>query len=194
MTQIKMAVSKTVNGKREEVGKQELYAPTLAEVIAAIQNAEPTGQDEQTGELVYEGRVEQFVYSALVAQVKANARNKFVPGTTDLRPNAKLPENLEELVAPTVSNKGQALAERRALIEMFKEFTASLAKPDAIKAALVMLFDKPDNLVLQDADKRAKIKPYFEDFGNSVAERLTDWQTNYIESVLNQCDAEEVNW
>lgn len=194
MTMIKMAVSKTVNGKREEVGVQELFAPTLAEIIAAVTNAEPTGQDEKTGELVYEGRVESFLYSALIAQVKANARNKFMPGSTDLRPNAKLPETLEELVAPTVSNKGQALAERRALMDMFKEYAAGLAKPDAIKAALVMLFDKPDNLVLQDADKRAKIKPYFEEFGNSVAERLTDWQANYIEAVLNQCDAEEVNW
>ena len=194
MSMIKMSVSKTVNGKREEVGKQELYAPTLAEIMAAIQNPEAAKQDEETGELVYEGRVEQFVYGALVAQVKANARNKFVPGTTDLRPNATLPTTLEELVAPTVSNKGQALAERRALIEMFKEYTSGLSKPDAIKAALIMLFDKPDNLVLQDADKRAKIKPYFEEFGNSVAERLTDWQTNYIEGVLTQCDAEEVNW
>lgn len=194
MTMIKMAVSKTVNGKREEVGKQDLFAPTLSELLAAIQNAEPVKQDDETGELVYEGRVESFLYSAVIAQVKANARNKFVPGSTDLRPNAKLPENLEELVAPTVSNKGQALAERRALMEMFKEFAQGLQKPDAIKAALVMLFDKPDNLVLQDAEKRAKIKPYFEDFGNTVAEKLTDWQTNYIENVLTQCDAEEVNW
>lgn len=191
MQTIKMAVSKTVQGKREELGTVELYAPSLAELGLPY---EPTGTDEKTGELVYEDHTAGFVYSAVLAAVKANARNKFAPGTITLRPGASLPTTLAELVAPTVSNKGQALVERRGLIEMFKEYASKLERPDALKAALVMLFDKPDNLALQDADKRAKIKPYFESFGNEVAERLTDWQANYIQGVLDQCDSEEIQW
>lgn len=191
MSTIKMSVSKTVNSKREELGTVELYAPSLQEIGLAY---EPEGQSEETGELVYTDHTASFIYSALLAAVKANARNKFAPGTINLRPGASLPTTLAELVAPTVSNKGQALVERRGLIEMFKEYAAKLERPDALKAALVMLFDKPDNLALQDADKRAKIKPYFEGFGNEVAERLTDWQANYIQGVLDQCDSEEIQW
>lgn len=194
---IKMEVSKTVEvagqAKRESIGFLELYAPTLEELGFEYK---PASTDETTGELVYEDKVAAFLYNAVLAATKANARNKLDPKapTLALRPGATLPANLEELVTPTVSNKGQALAERRALIESFKEWAHSLAKPDALKAALVMLFDKPDNLALQDADKRAKIKPYFEEFGNSVAERLTDWQANYISGVLDQCDAAELEW
>lgn len=196
MTAIQMKVSTTVKdasgkGQREEVGAVELFAPTLQELGLAY---EPKEQDKETNELVYEDRTAQFLYNAIVAAVKANARNKFLPGTVDLRPGATLPSNLEELVAPTVSNKGQALAELRTLKEMFKEFATGLAKPDAIKQALIQLFGSESNLSLMEASKRAKIKPYFEEFGNAVAERLTDWQVNYINGILEACDKEDLAW
>lgn len=191
MPTIKMAVSKTVEGKREEIGVIDLYAPDLKEFGLAY---EPKETDEKTGELVYEDLTASFLYSAILAATKANARNKLKNGTVELRPGASLPTTLVELVTPSEGNRGQSLVERRTLIGMFKEWAAALEKPQALKDALVILFDKPENLALQDADKRTKIKPYFEDFGNAVAERLTDWQVNYIQNVLSQCDAEEIQW
>ena len=59
---------------------------------------------------------------------------------------------------------------------------------------LLMMLDKTDNLLLQDADKREKIKGYFVDFGNATAERLTDWQAAYLGAAIETCDGEELDF
>lgn len=196
MSLIKLPISKTVeqaNGsnKREQIGAIDVYAPSLAEVGIAV---EPTGQDKETGELTYESNLHNFLYSAILSAVKIAARNKFQPGTDQLRVGAKLAENLEELIAPAVSNKGAALVEKRALLEMFKQWVAGTGKNEAVQKMLAMMLERADNLLLQDADKRGKIKQYFVDFGNATAERLTDWQAAYLSAAINQCDGEELDF
>lgn len=195
MSTIKLPISKTVEGKngankREQIGELEVYCPSLAEVGI---EAEPTGAEED-GSLVYASNLHAFVYAAIVAAVKTAARNKFVSGTDTLRVGAKVAETLEELIAPTTSNKGAALVERRALLEMFKQWAATTGRNEAVQKMLVMMLDKTDNLMLQDADKRGKIKGYFVDFGNAVAERLTDWQAAYLQSAIETCDGEELDF
>lgn len=196
MSVIKLPISKTVeqaNGtnKREQIGAIEVYAPSLKEVGIEV---EPTSTDAETGELTYESNLHNFIYNALISAVKIATRNKFQPGTDQLRVGAKLAETLEELIAPAVSNKGAALVERRALLDMFKQWVAGTGKNEAVQKMLTMMLDKTDNLLLQDADKRGKIKQYFVDFGNATAERLTDWQAAYLSAAINQCDGQELDF
>lgn len=194
MTTIKLPISKTVevNGanKREQIGAIEVYCPSLSEFGLPV---EPTGQEED-GALIYAGQAESFLYTAIVAAVKTAARNKFVSGTDTLRVGAKIAETLAELIAPAISNKGAALVERRALLDMFKQWAATTGRNEAVQKMLLMMLDKTDNLLLQDADKRGKIKQYFVDFGNATAERLTDWQAAYIGSAIATCDGEELDF
>lgn len=195
VTMIKLPISKTVeqaNGanKREQIGEIEVYCPTLAEFGIAV---EPVGKEED-GSLKYESNEAQFLYGAIVAAVKTATRNKFVGGTDTLRVGAKIAESLAELVAPATNNKGQALVERRALMDMFKQWIASSGKNEAVQKMLAMMLDRTDNLLLQDTDKRGKIKQYFVDFGNATAERLTDWQANYLSAAIATCDGEEMDF
>ena len=187
---VKLPISKTINSKREQIGEVEVYCPTLAEIGLT---AEPTGKDED-GALIYESNLHSFVYSAVLAAVKTAARNKFQPQTDQLRVGAKIAETLEELVAPSVSNKGAALVERRALLDSFKQWIAASGRNEAVQKMLLMMLDKTDNLLLQDADKREKIKGYFVDFGNATAERLTDWQAAYLGAAIETCDGEELDF
>lgn len=187
---VKLPISKTINSKREQIGEVEVYCPTLAELGLA---AEPSGKDED-GALIYESNLHAFIYGAILAAVKTAARNKFQPQTDQLRVGAKIAETLEELVAPSVSNKGAALVERRALLDSFKQWIAASGRNEAVQKMLLMMLDKTDNLLLQDADKREKIKGYFVDFGNATAERLTDWQAAYLGAAIETCDGEELDF
>lgn len=189
--ELTMDVTKTVKkgtgNVREPVGQVVLYAPALADF--GLQ-AEPTAQ-AATGELTYADPKVQWLYQALLAAVKANARNKLQTGSTALKPNTKLPVTLEELITPAESNS-TVLAERRAIFDMFKGYLADLAKPDNVKKLLLTFLEKPDTLGLQPAEQRAKIKVYFEEFGSKVEESLTEWQADYLLNTIAQCDAEEV--
>lgn len=191
---ITMAVSKNVekNGKvqRENVGSVELYSPTLAAFGIQV---EPTGADKETGELTYASLHDQWLYGAILAAVKSNARNRLAPGSVACKAGAKLPTTLEELVTPS-ENTSTVLADRRGLFDFFKGFLATMDKPDNIKRLLTSFLEKPELLGVQPEDKRAKIKPYFIEFGTSVEERLNEWQSDYLMSVIAQCDAEEIQW
>ena len=187
---IKLPISKTVDSKREQIGEVTVFCPSLADFGI---EAAPTGWDKD-GALTYASDVHNFLYGAVVAAVKTATRNKFQPGSDQLRVGAKIAESLAELVAPATNNKGQALVERRALMDMFKQWIASSGKNEAVQKMLTMMLDRTDNLLLQDADKRGKIKQYFVDFGNATAERLTDWQANYLSAAISTCDGEEMDF
>jgi len=192
---IKFAMSKTVSvdgkNKRQEMGNLDIYCPVLSEFGIAV---EPKEFDKESGEAVYESNEAQFLYSAILQAVKTAARNKFQPGTTDLRLGAKIAENLNELTTPTVSNKGAALVERRALLDMFKQWLVKTGKNEAVQRLLVGMLDKQDNLLLQDSEKRGKIKGYFETFGNDVGETLSDWQVTFLQGAIEACDNESIDF
>ncbi len=191
---ITIAVTKNVTKGsttvREPVGSVEVYAPTLAEFGLAV---EPVSQNEETGELTYAAHADQFLYNAVLAQVKANARNKMQSGSISLKPNNKFAENLQELITPSESTS-TVLAERRALFELFKDYLSNLARPENVKRLLLTFLEKPETLALQPAEQRAKIKVYFDEFGGSVEEKLTQWQGDYLINTIAQCDAEEVDF
>lgn len=190
---LSMEVSKNVKKgdvtERELVGTVTLYSPTLKDIGI---EAEHTGRKDD-GALVYADQTQQWVYNAILAAVKANARNRLQSGSTALRAGAKLPENLLELVTPS-ENTSTVLADRRALFDYFKGHLAGIDKPENVKKLLLTFLEKPEMLALQPEAKRAQIKPYFEAFGEAVFERLNEWQVNYLQGVLEQCDATEVEF
>ena len=190
-TSIKFQLSKTVNGKREALGTMDIFCPTLKDFGVDI---EPTAKDEATGELTYATDAANWLYSSIVQAVKAAARNKFMPQTDTLRPGASVAANLAELVAPATGNKGAALVERRQLLDSFRAWLASTGKNEAVQKLLTGMLDKTDNLLMQDAGKREKIKGYFTAFGEANVDSLTAWQINYLSSAVEACDQEQIDF
>jgi len=187
---IAFSLSKTVNGKREELAQTQIYCPTLKDFGV---NVEPV-RVEEDGSPVYESNEANWLYTAIQQQVKAQARNKFVPQTATLRPGAKVAENMVELTAPSTGNKGAALVEKRTLLEMFRSYLADTGKNEAVQKLLSTMLGSPDNLLLQEADKREKIKSYFVAFGEAKVEVLTDWQVQYLTGAVEACDGEAIDF
>ena len=187
---IAFSLSKTVDGKRQELSKQTIFCPTLKDFGIAL---EPV-RVEEDGSPVYESNEANWLYTAIQQQVKAQARNKFVPQSDTLRPGAKVAENLAELVAPSTGNKGAALVEKRSLLEMFRSWLAAQGKNEAVQKLLSTMLDRTDNLLLQEPAKREKVKAYFVEFGEAKVEVLTDWQVQYLTGAVEACDGEEIDF
>lgn len=187
---IAFSLSKTVDGKRVELSKQTIFCPTLKDFGIAV---EPV-RVEEDGSPVYESNEANWLYTAIQQQVKAQARNKFVPQSDTLRPGAKVAESLAELVAPSTGNKGAALVEKRSLLEMFRSWLAAQGKNEAVQKLLSTMLDRTDNLLLQEPAKREKVKAYFVEFGEAKVEVLTDWQVQYLTGAVEACDGEEIDF
>lgn len=187
---IAFSLSKTVDGKRVELSKQTIFCPTLKDFGIAV---EPV-RVEEDGSPVYESNEANWLYTAIQQQVKAQARNKFVPQSDTLRPGAKVAESLAELVAPSTGNKGAALVEKRTLLEMFRSWLAAQGKNEAVQKLLSTMLDRTDNLLLQEPAKREKVKAYFVEFGEAKVEVLTDWQVQYLTGAVEACDGEEIDF
>lgn len=117
---------------------------------------------EEDGSPVYESNEANWLYTAIQQQVKAQARNKFVPQSDTLRPGAKVAENLAELVAPSTGNKGLPWLRKRSLLEMFG-VGWRLKVNEAVQKLLSTMLDRTDNLLLQNLLSARKLK-YFGKF------------------------------
>ena len=99
-TMITTKVSKTEGKQRVEVGEYAFYLPQLSEfgITANVKEVK-----DEAGNVVgyeYETHALNWLQSAVEAAARQTSRNKLVPQTATLRPGAKLPTTLEELVAP----------------------------------------------------------------------------------------------
>lgn len=189
-SQISFSLSKTVAGKRQELSKLSIFCPTLADfgINATVVRV------EEDGSPVYETNEANWLYSAIQQLTKSQARNKFVPQTDTLRVGAKVAENLAELCAPTTGNKGAALVEKRSLLELFRGWLAETGKNEAVQKLLSTMLDRTDNLLLQEGDKRAKIKGYFEAFGEAKGDVMSDWQVQYLMTAIEACDGDAIDF
>lgn len=174
---------------REVVGSVSTFLPGLKDFGIDV---EPVSVNEE-GVPSYAELTHNWLQTAITQLTKANARNRLKSGTTELKPGAKLPESLLELVTPS-ENNSTVLAERRGLFDFFKAYLATQDKSDTVKRLLSTFLEKPEMLAIQPEEQRAKIKPYFEAFGAEYDERFTEWQGNYLLGVIEQCDAEPVDF
>lgn len=184
-TAVKIEVAQTVDSKRIKVGELDIFAPSLRAFGIDI---DPVGVEDD-GSLKYSELPVQWLYGAVLAAVKSNARNKLQKGSVELKPGNKIATTLEELITPAESGSA-VLAERRTLIELFKGYLAGLDKAENVKRLLLTFLEKPETLALQPAEQRAKIQVYFLEFGDKVEDKLTAWQGDYLVNVLAQCQPE----
>ena len=178
MKSYNMEVSKKaeVDGKSQYVaqGKVEVFYPLLTELGF---NVEPKSFDDD-GFPVYSDDKAQWCFDAILAAVKAAARNKLVAGTAQLKPGLSIASTLEELIEG--GNKSEALAANREFLAAFKAWLPSTKKSEKVQAAVFDLAKNKAGLSLQPDDKKTKFLVYLTDF----AKTLTAEQSARFERAL----------
>lgn len=172
-------------GKHEKVGSVSIYVPTL-ECFGITAAQESVGDD---GLPVYADDKMDWLFSAVVAAVKAKARNSLVSGTAELKPEASIAEDFTALLAEGKRGGGaEALAVVRDLKAKMGFYIASVAKKSAGTCAFINgLFANRQALSLQSEANRTKMVGYIQDFATWLAEEddeLLSKGERYLDSLL----------
>ena len=123
MQSYKMEVSKKENGAYVRQGEIEVSYPLLNELGLSVE----AEKNDEEGFPIYTDEKVQYVFDAVLAAVKAQARNKLVSGTATLKPGLSIASTVEELLE-SGGNKGDALAAVREFLAAFKAWLPRLAR------------------------------------------------------------------
>lgn len=197
MQKITMDVSKKVNGKYQKVGAVEINVPVLHDLFSTVEiQKDDKGNDlVEDGLPVYKDDKHNYVQGAIFAAVKAQARNKLVSGTAELKAGQKIAATWEELTAEgeRVGN-GEALAAVREAKAAFAEHVKTLGKSKNAQDTLNLLFGNKQALSVQSAENKAKMEGYVTDFAEKLATDAPDQFSRfekYITGILASCAATE---
>lgn len=150
-----MKVSKKEEGEYKEVGQVAVYYPLLNELGLSV---EASGKDEE-GFPTYADEKVQYVFDAVLAAVKATARNRLVSGTATLKDGNKIAETIEELLA-TGERSGEALKIRREYFASFKAWLPTLGKSAAWVQGIYDIVSNSKNLPYQSQARKDAIVGY----------------------------------
>lgn len=155
-----------------EVGKIALPIPTLeAFGITAEVRARTEDDGEDDGLPLYKDDKMDWLFGAVVAQTKMQARNKLVAGTAELKDGNKIATNFEELTAESERRgNAEALKLAKEMRTAFASYVGTLGKTAATQAVLIGLFGNKQALSLQADDKKEKFKTYLTGFAETLAE------------------------
>lgn len=148
----KMSVSKKVvnpvtkEGEYQEIGvvnvpifslrEFDLSAPELTGDARAAQLATlGISAEDDDGLDLFDNPKIQYVYDALVAATKADARNKLVGGSVNLKPGNTIAQTVDELIAKA-ERSGAALALAREFLSSFSTYLATKSGKSASVQAL----------------------------------------------------------
>lgn len=193
MQTLKQKISKTVNGKREEVGEIALVVPTLEDCAEFVAGAKIKEKDDE-GLPVYEKDEANWIFSAILSYAKAAARNKLVPGTVSLKPGLAIATSWAEFCAEGERNTGAALALAREARTMFTEWLSKQGKAENVVAVISQLFANRTALQVQSADKKEKMSAYVQAWAESLEAETLERMARPIELVLEACAAESVDF
>ena len=163
MQSYKMEVSKKENGAYVKQGEIEIFYPLLSELGV---NVEPIKNDEE-GFPIYSDESVQYVFDAVLAAVKAQARNRLVSGTATLKPGLTIASTVEELLE-SGGNKGDALAAVREFLAAFKAWLPKTGKSEKVQAAVYELARNKASVALQSDDKKQKFSVYLSGFAETL--------------------------
>ena len=185
MKSYSMVVSKKENNAYVKQGEIQVFYPLLSELGFVV---EPQKEDEE-GFPVYEDAKAQYVFDAVLAAVKASARNKLKPGTAELKDGASIASTLEELLEAGGANRGDALAKVREMLAAFKAWLPSTGKKESVQAAVYDLAANRKGLMLQTADRKTKFLGYITDFAETLTEEQAARFTSPLEALQECCQA-----
>lgn len=190
MKQITIDVSKKINGKFAKQGEVSITVPLLEDVVSKVAAAKVTGEED--GLPVYDSEEANWVQGAILAMVKAQARNKLVSGTATLKEGLSIASDWAGLVAEGVRGGGEALAIAREAKTSFAEWMGKQGKSEAATNAVITLFSNRQALALQSEVNKGKIKAYVEAYFETLDEAQGERFMKPVQAVLDACEATEV--
>jgi len=185
---------KGTGGKFEKVGAVDIYVPTLeAAGFTPERQKDEDGKDVvEDGLPVYKEASHNWIQGAMLAQVKAQARNKLVSGTAALKENAVIATDWDTLTAEgDRGNNGDALAAVREVKALFQKWVATIGKNQKAQETLTILFANRQSLALQTAQNKAKMEQYVGDFAATLDEAQLTRYMKYLEGVNAACSTSD---
>lgn len=193
MRQFTMQVTKKENvegsdkAKAVPVGSVVVYYPLLSEMgievapskyVAEDKDGKEIDSDESNAEAfpVYASDAVQMVFDALLAAIKATARNRLVSGTATLKDGQKINSTVEEMLEETTRN-GAALAARREYMASFKAWLPSLGKPAPWNVGIFDIVSNVKNIPYQSAARKTLVKELVTSHAATLtAEQVAKWE------------------
>lgn len=172
---IKIDVSQRDKVKKEfiKVGEQIIYTPLLKDIMAFVASdvKVENGKEvvDEDGIPVYASDEANWVQGAIIAAVKAQARNKLVSGTANLKEGAKIATDWAELIAEGVRD-GSGLKLAREFKESFADWVGKQGLSDAAANSLITIVGNRAALALQNDTVKAKVAARLEAYGEAQDE------------------------
>ena len=194
-----MEVSKKEDGQYKKVGDVTLFYPLLSELGFAVDPAKwektndkgeqiAAGEGEDGAFPVYADERVQYVFDAVLAAVKATARNRLQSGTATLKPDNKIAETVEELLA-SGERSDKALKQRREYFASFKAWLPTLGKSAAYVQAVFDVTFNVKNIPYQTEQRKANIKALVTQHAATLtAEQAVLWERT-MTSIVEACEA-----
>lgn len=175
----------------QKVGDIIIPVPTLEAFGLTPEHRARTEDDgEDDGLPLYKNDEMQWLQDAVVAQCKAQARNKLVSGTADLKDGQKIAENFAELTAEGERRgNAEALKLAKEIVQSFGAFVQTLGKTAQTQAVLHGLFRNKQALALQTDENKAKMKGYLAQYAETLTEADLTRYSKYLNSVEEACAA-----
>lgn len=190
-------VNKKVANKFQKVGDVAIYCPTLeAATWPPVRQKDEAGNDVmEDGLPVYKDEAHNWIQGAILAQVKAQARNKLVSGTATLKDGQTIATDWPTLTAEGErGGNGDALAVVREVKAAFAKHVAGLGKSQKAQETLTTLFGSKQSLALQSPENKAKMEQYVSEFAASLDEASLTRYMKYLEGINAACaNTEEVD-
>lgn len=185
---LNMKVSKKVDGEYQEVGAVDV--PVFSLVDFGI-NIEPTEAKDDDGLPLYEDKKVQYVFDSLLAATKADARNKLVSGTANLKAGAKIASTVEELIAKA-ERSGAALQLNRDFLASFASYLKSASgKSEAVQALYNSMVKTRASIALSSEARRQGLLAQIEAYTvQASAEDATKFG-NILTTISEQCQGAE---
>jgi len=176
----------------EAIGKMNIPVPTLAAFGISAPPATLRGRTAEDGDEdglpLYADENLQWLFDAGVAACKAQARNKYVSGTADLKEGQSIAASFEELIAT-----GERIG-NKVFMQMLKEAGNAFAswfsgqgKSAPATAMATTLFRKKDALGLQPANIKEKMAGYVSQFAEQLEPADAERYSKYLISVAEAC-------
>lgn len=190
----KLEVSKKVSvgpdkNEYQKVGDIVVPIPTLEAFGITAEKRQRTEEDgPDDGLPLYKDQNLDWLFGAVVAACKMQARNKLISGTAELKEGQKIASNFEELTAEG-ERKGNAEALKLAkeVITSFAAYVQGLGKSVQTQAMLVGLFRSKQALALQPDSAKEKMKGYLSSYAETLDEKDLERYSRYLKTVEEAC-------
>lgn len=193
---IKIDVSKRDPVKKEfvKVGEQTIFVPVLKDVMgfvaSEVQVKDGKELADEDGIPLYISEEANWVQGAIIAAVKAQARNKMKPGTADLKDGAKIATDWAELIAEGGRGDGAGLRIAREFKDSFSEWVAKQGLAEAAAASLIAIVGNKNALMLQNETVKGKVKARLEAYAEAQTEEILEKFMRPLGAVMEATSAE----